>query len=164
MTYTPSPLASYMMNRFSFSSVGEGLLFVAINSTPQLFKEKALLEVSNKVHDMSIQFSSEFRLHAALKSLWHLKNEDRIWRLLNTGFSCKAKDKEGNPAYAYLFYNHLGGYQPSVALVKRIVEEEPDVVNHYYMYCRPYSRIPMLGWYYSREKLDELEEIMKPTH
>jgi hypothetical protein len=158
-----SPLAEYQLARFS--SLGEALLSCAVYSAPDMFrKDKALLEVSNKVHDMTIQFSSEFRLHAALKSLWHLKNEDRIWRLLNTGFSCNAKDKKGEPPYAYLYYNHIGGYQPTVALVRRIVEENPDAVNHYYMYCRPYSRLPMLGWYYSREQLEELEEIMKPTN
>ena len=158
-----SPLAQHQMARFG--SLGEALLSCAVYSVPSMFrKDKALLEVSNKVHDMAIQFSSQPRLHNALKALWRLKNEDRIWRLLAAGFNGRAKNKEGNPAYAYLFYNHIGGYQPSVALVKRIVEEDPDVVNHYYMYCRPYSRIPMLGWYYSREQLDELAEIMKPAH
>lgn len=158
-----SPLAQHQLSRYS--SLGEALLSCAVYSVPDMFrKDKALLEVSNKVHDMTIQFSSQPRLHNALKCLWRLKNEDRIWRLLAAGFNCTANNKDGSPAYAYLFYNHISGYQPTVALVKRIVEENPDAVNHYYMYCRPFARLPMLGWYYSRKQLEELEEIMKPTN
>ena len=158
-----SPLAEHMVSRFS--SVGEALLCNAVFNAPNLFKtDKSILEVSNMAHDTAIQFSTALRLHVAMKHLPVLPNEDRIWRLLNTGhFSCRAETHYGEMPIGFLFSCYFSSVQPSVALVRRLVEEAPETVNRFSYYTRPISRLPMVQWYYTAKEYEELEKILKPT-
>jgi hypothetical protein len=156
-----SPLAEYQLNRFN--SLGEALLSCAVNSNPALFKkEKALHEVSVKVGDTALQFTSQPRLNYSLKVLWKLKTESRVWHLLDAGFSCKSVDKDGYTPLGCCFYNHWGKRQPSVPLIKRIVDAAPELINKAATYCQPSNYLPMLGWYYKKDELEQLKELLMP--
>jgi len=159
---TLSPLAEHMVSRFS--SVGEALLCNAVFNSSGLFsKEKAVLEVSNMAHDTAIQFSTAPRLHVAFMHLPVLPNEDRIWRLLNAGFRCTAENKYNEVPLDYLYKSYFSSVQPSLALVKRLVEDAPETVNRRSFYTRPISRLSMVRWFYTEEEYEELEKILRPT-
>ncbi len=153
-----SPLALSQVPRFS--TVGEALLSHAIFNSPFLFKkDKAVLEVSHIVQDTAMQFSSEPRLVLAMKCFYTLHNESRMWHLLNLGLY----QEDSNPL-EYLFYSH-GPKHPSLTLIKKLVEIFPDSVNkRSRWFGRPHSQLPMVGWCYSQEEMDELYTVLAPNH